>query len=57
MADGAKVEVNGLPTDKAEGGVTNLTVVPSGVALPSNQPIAGEAVDVHARIVISNAVL
>lgn len=57
MADGAKVEVNGLPIDKAEGGVTNLTVVPSGVALPSNQPIAGEAVDVHARIVISNAVL
>ena len=57
MADGAKMEVNGLPTDKAEGGVTNITVVPSGVDLPSNQPIAGEAVDVHARIVISNAVL
>ncbi|MBL0656190.1 hypothetical protein JD524_16400 [Aeromonas caviae] len=57
MADGAKMEINALPTDKATGGVTNLTVIPSGALVPSNQPTAGEAVDVHARIVISGAVL
>ncbi|MFM5881704.1 hypothetical protein ACET7V_20100 [Aeromonas sanarellii] len=57
MADGTKMEVNGLPTDKPEGGVTNLAVITSGVATPSNQPSAGDVVDVHARIVISNAVL
>lgn len=55
MADGA-VMAKGTPVVKAAGGVTNLTVVPSGVSGPSNQPAAGEAVDVHARIVISNAV-
>lgn len=55
MADGAAL-VKGTPVVKATGGVTNLTVVPSGVATPSNQPSSGEAVDVHARIVISNAV-
>ncbi|MBL0656188.1 hypothetical protein JD524_16385 [Aeromonas caviae] len=55
MADGAKIQVNDLPTTKATGGVTNLTVVPSDTPDPSNQPTAGEAVDVHARIVISDA--
>lgn len=57
MADGAVMVVNSAATAKAAGGVTNLTVAPSAVATPSNQPVAGEAVDVHARIVISNAVL
>lgn len=57
MSDGAKMVINAAPTVKDTGGVTNLTVVTSDVADPSNQPSAGEAVDVHARIVISGAVL
>lgn len=56
MADGAAMVVNATATTKAAGGVTNLTVAPSGVATPSNQPTAGEGVDVHARIVISGAI-
>lgn len=56
MADGAAMVINAAATPKAAGGVTNLTVVPSAVATPSNQPTSGEAVDVHARIVISGAV-
>jgi hypothetical protein len=56
MADGQVMVKGDVATPKASGGVTNLTVVPSAVATPSNQPSAGEAVDVHARIVISNAV-
>lgn len=54
MADGAAMVKNTPITGKS--GVTNLTVVPTTVGTPSNQPVAGEAVDVHARIVISNAV-
>lgn len=56
MADGATMVKGDTPTAKATGGVTNLTVVPSAVATPSNQPASGEAVDIHARIVISGAV-
>lgn len=56
MADGVEMAVNAAPTQKATGGVTNLTVAPSASTTPSNQPSSGEAVDVHARIVISNAI-
>ncbi|MNJ14615.1 hypothetical protein D3C77_88450 [compost metagenome] len=56
MADDAEMVKGATATVKAAGGVTNLTVVPAtGVSTPSNQPLAGEAVDIHARIVISNA--
>lgn len=54
MADGAEMVKGAAITGKS--GVTNLTVVPSSATTPSNQPSSGEAVDVHARIVISNAV-
>ena len=56
MADGAVMVKGDAPVVKVSGGVTNLTVVPTAVATPSNQPTAGEAVDVHARIIISGAV-
>lgn len=55
-ADGVKLVKEAVATAKPTGGVTTLTVVPSGIAAPSNQPNAGEVVDVHARIVISGAV-
>lgn len=53
VADGTPMVKNDSPTPKS--GVTNLTVAPSSVATPSNQPVAGESVDIQARIVISNA--
>lgn len=54
MADGDPL-VKNTPVP-GQSGVTNLTVVPAaGVTTPSNQPSSGEAIDVHARIVISNA--
>lgn len=55
-ADGVKLVKEAVPTAKLTGGITTLTVVPSGIVAPSNQPDAGESVDVHARIVISGAV-
>lgn len=55
VADGLPMVKGAAPIAKATGGVTFLTVATSGVATPSNQPVAGEAVDVHARIVVSGA--
>lgn len=54
-ADGVQLVKGAVATAKPAGGVTNLTVAPSGAASPSNQPNAGDVVDVHARIVISGA--
>lgn len=56
QADGDLMEKGAAPVAKATGGVTFLTVAPSAAATPSNKPVAGESVDVHARIVISDAV-
>ncbi|WP_157830596.1 hypothetical protein [Aeromonas sobria] len=55
MADGVTMTKD-APVTKLAGGATKLTVAPSGAATPSNQPTAGDAVDIHARIVISNGV-
>jgi hypothetical protein len=54
-ADNVTLVKGAAATAKPQGGITYLTVVPSGVAGPSNQPNAGEAVDLQARIVISGA--
>lgn len=55
VADGTPMVKGGTPIAKTTGGVTFLTVASSGVATPSNQPVAGEDVDVHARIVVTGA--
>lgn len=54
--DGVKMVKGATPTAKA-GGITTLAVTTSGVATPDNQPDAGEPVDFHALIVVSDAVM
>lgn len=56
-ADGAVMVKGGAATPKATGGKTVLTVQPSAVATPSNQPAAGDDVAVHATIVVTNATM
>lgn len=53
-ADGASL-VKGTDVIKAAGGDTTLSVAPTAVATPSNQPVAGDDVDVQATIVITTA--
>lgn len=55
-ADGATM-VKGDAINKPSGGPTVLTVEPTNVATPTNQPKAGDDVAVHATIVITNAVI
>lgn len=53
-ADSA-VLVKDAEVNKISGGETNLTVVPSAAAAPSNQPDAGDDVSVLATIVVVTA--
>ncbi|MFM5401574.1 hypothetical protein [Aeromonas veronii] len=53
-ADGTTM-VKGTAISKSSGGSTVLSVEPTNVANPTNQPEAGDDVAVHATIVISDA--
>jgi hypothetical protein len=53
-ADGAALVKDAVMT-KATGGDTTLTVAPTAVATPSNQPAAGDDVNVQATIVVVSA--
>ncbi|TNI15016.1 hypothetical protein CF106_01390 [Aeromonas veronii] len=55
-ADGTPM-VKGNVIDKSSGGPTVLTVEPTNVANPTNQPNWGDDVAVHATIVITNAMM
>ncbi|MGN5073618.1 hypothetical protein ACTG2C_01140 [Aeromonas veronii] len=55
-ADGTTM-VKGNTIPKPSGGPTVLTVEPTNVANPTNQPNWGDDVAVHATIVITNAVM
>ncbi|WP_129504148.1 hypothetical protein [Aeromonas veronii] len=49
--------VKGTDVTKANGGVVSLSVAPTNVATPSNQPAAGDSVEVLATILVSNATI
>jgi hypothetical protein len=53
-ADGSAL-TKGTSVSKAAGGETTLMVAPSAVATPSNQPNAGDDVNVQAAIVVISA--
>lgn len=55
VADGVDMVKGAAAINKSSGGQTVLTIAPTSVASPNNQPNAGEDIAVQATIVITNA--